>query len=521
MTISPCFANKAIKCCSHKPQKATCHDVLSRSLTAAFASNRTQDPDSEEHAPESLRAHSATPAMMMVHHRRNAYALLALAVFTALPTDACSDFRLNTSSASVITGRTMDFAVDLNSVVEVIPRGSTFQELPVLHYADCPDYKWASKLGFVALNMFGVNVAADGMNEKGLSAAELYLVGSEYPVPAKPLETRQKPIVTAICTFILGNFATVDEVREGLDHVQIAEYDEQIAAFLVGKKAELGRVPLHISVHDATGKSLVIEFLKGKVVLYDNVNQVLTNEPPLNEQLAALEKNGFSTVPGGYGATERFIRLSVLNRAVPFGYRNSPDTSSFLAATQEQRDVADTLHLLNTVVRPPSAEATEWSIVRDHGRKKLYIRSSVNQVLRQVDLNKLDFSDPASRRAIPVTFGNWFVDVTDALLDESNRARTRDLPARTKIEALIKSQQQNGPPSSAVVSRPPTSSAQAFLAMLPQAPTPEDNSSLSSFLLGCVCGGVFMSFVVVGSQFLVKRVRQRGYQAILDSSSSV
>lgn len=459
--------------------------------------------------------------MMMVHHRCNAYALLALAVFAALPTDACSDFRLNTSSASVITGRTMDFAADLSSVVEVIPRGSTFQELPVFNCTDCPDYEWTSKFGFVALNMFGVNIAADGMNEKGLSAAELYLMGTEYPVPEKSPATEQKPIVTSICTYILGNFATVDEVREGLDHVQIAEYDEQIAAFLVGKKAELGRVPLHISVHDATGKSLVIEFLKGKVVLYDNVNQVLTNEPPLNEQLAALEKNGFSTIPGGYGATERFIRLSVLNRAVPFGYRNSPDTFSFLAATQEQRDVADTLHLLNAVVRPPSAEATEWSIVRDHGRKKLYIRSSVNQILRQVDLNKIDFSDPASRRAIPVTFGNWFVDVTGALLDESNKARTRDLPARTKIEALIKSQQQqNGPAPSAVVSSPPTSSAQAFAAMLSPAPTPEDNSNLSSFLLGCMCGGLFMSFVVIGGQFLVKRVRQRGYQAIPDNSSS-
>lgn len=449
-------------------------------------------------------------------------ALAAVVFLAALPAaDACSDFRLNTSSASssVLTGRTMDFAADLKSVVEVVPRGTTFQELPVLNCPKCPDYKWESKLGFVGLNMFGVNVAADGMNEKGLSAAELYLMGTEYPVPSNASADGQKPIVTAICTFILGNFATVDEVREGLDHIQIAEYDEQIAAFLVGKKAELGRVPLHISVHDANGRSLVIEFLKGEVVLYDNVNQVLTNEPPLDEQLAALEKNGFDSFPGGYGATERFIRLSVLNRAVPFGYRNSPDTSSFLAATQEQRDVADTLHLLNTVVRPPSDEATEWSIVRDHGRRKLYIRSSVNQVLRQVDLSKVDFGDPASRRAIPVTFGNWFVDVTGALLKESNEARTRDLPARTKIEAMIKSQEQNGRPPAAA-SLPPPNSAQAFPAILSPSSNPQDSSSLSLFLLGCVCGGLFMGFATLGGLYLVKRVRQRGYQAIPDSSNS-
>lgn len=459
------------------------------------------------------------------HHRPRdaACALFLLAVVVIIAatskTDACSDFRLNTSSASVVTGRTMDFAADLNSVMEVIPRGSTFQELPVFNCSDCPDYKWASKFGFVALNMFGISVAADGMNEVGLSAAELYLPGTEYPVPDKPSDANaaisQKPIVTSVCTFILGNFATVDDVREGLSHVQIAEYDEQIAAFLVGKTAELGRVPLHISVHDATGKSLVIEFLKGKVVLYDNVNQVLTNDPPLDQQLKALEKNGFGNFPGGYGATERFIRLSVLNRAVPFGYHNSPDTSTFLAATQEQRDVADTLHLLNTVVRPPSAEATEWSIVRDHSRKKLYIRSSVNQVLRQVDLNKVDFGDSASRRAIPVTYGNWFVDVTGALLDENNKARTKDLPARTQIEALIKSQQQSGPPP------PVKTTTQAFPVKLSTFQVPEEeDSSISLFLLGCVCGGLFMSFVTLGGQHMINRVRQRGYESIPDSGSS-
>lgn len=447
--------------------------------------------------------------------------LLVLIEFHAQKTEACSDFLLNTTTGSVVSGRTMDFDADLASVIEVIPRGSTFQELPVRHCDECPDYTWESKYGFVGLNMFGFNIAADGMNEKGLSAAELYLVVTEYPTPEKPVSTgeaasdAQKPIVTSICTYILGNFATVGEVREGLNHIQIAESDERIGEFLLGKKASLGRTPLHISVHDANGENLVLEFIHGKIKLYDNVNAVLTNDPPLNKQLAALETNGYERYPGGYGPTERFLRLSALNHFAPHGYPRSPADASYLVGTEEQRAISDTLHLLNTVVRPPSLEASEWSIVRDHGRRKLYIRSTTNQLLRLIDLNQLDFNDPKSRRLIPVTYGNWYVDATGALLNESNTARTVDLPERSKIEALIEARLHNN-------SRPPASSADFSVtgSAMMWAATPTQESRLPVFAFGCVCGGLLTALVTLSTQQLVERVRRQGYQGIPDSSAA-
>uniref|UniRef100_K3XCF9 Choloylglycine hydrolase/NAAA C-terminal domain-containing protein n=1 Tax=Globisporangium ultimum (strain ATCC 200006 / CBS 805.95 / DAOM BR144) TaxID=431595 RepID=K3XCF9_GLOUD len=436
-------------------------------------------------------------------------------------TDACSDFLLNTTTDSVVSGRTMDFDADLASVVEVIPRGTSFQELPVYNCPECPDYQWESKYGFIGFNMFGFNIAADGMNEKGLSAAELYLIATEYPTPettpsgSKDLDA-EKPIVTSICTYILGNYATVDEVREGLKHIQIAETDGRIAAALLGKSTGLGRTPLHISIHDADGKNLVLEFIHGKVTLYDNVNAVLTNDPPLNKQLDKLHKNGFETYPGGYQPTERFLRLSALNHLVPYGYPHSPSDATYLVATEEQRAISDTLHLLNTVVRPPSLEATEWSIVRDHGRKKLYIRSTTNQLLRLIDLNQLDLSDRQSRRLIPVTFGNWYVDATGALLDESNTARTVDLPARTKIEALIESHfgNKSQPHMSLFVDQVKPESTMMWAA----AASPAQTSSGSVFVAGCVCGGLLTALVTVGSQKVLERMRRQGYQGIADSN---
>ena len=87
--------------------------------------------------------------------------------------------------------------------------------------------------------------------------------------------------------WILGNFKAVDEVREAVKGVRVW-----------GNEIETLRnkfLKLHIALHDSTGKNAVIEFLNGEAVFQDNPLGILTNDPPLKEQLANLEKyNGLS-----------------------------------------------------------------------------------------------------------------------------------------------------------------------------------------------------------------------------------
>lgn len=249
----------------------------------------------------------------------------------------------------------------------MIPRGTHFQELPVSGCPKCPDFQWTNKLGFVAANVYGVNVAADGLNEAGLSAAWLYLDATEYPTPEKEGNfNMSKSVVTSLCSYILGNFATVEEVKTGLQRVQLAGINGQVAQQVLHVPApadgKAKTAPLHVSVHDRNGHSLVIEFLKGVPIFHDNPNGVLTNDPPLEQQLELLDKhlseaqgsiNTGSLLPGGYGSSQRFVRLSVLNRKIKEGYSAPTVHASYVEATEEQRVVSDALHLLNTVVRPP------------------------------------------------------------------------------------------------------------------------------------------------------------------------
>ncbi|KAG2783156.1 hypothetical protein PC129_g14143 [Phytophthora cactorum] len=466
-------------------------------------------------------------------------AILALQLLSSA--NGCSDFLLSAggSSQSVISGRSMDFEADLDTALEVIPRNTHFQELPVSGCPDCPDFEWQNKLGFVAANVYGVNVAADGLNEAGLSAAWLYLDATEYPNPENGIGNfnESKPVVTSICSYILGNFATVDEVKKGLEQVQLAGINGEVAQKLlhvpVPADGKAHSAPLHVSVHDHNGNNLVIEFLQGNPIFHDNPNGVLTNDPPLEEQLTLLNKhlseatgtvNTGDLVPGGYGPAERFVRLSVLNRKVSEGYSAPTVHASYVEATEEQRVVSDALHLLNTVVRPPMGEATQWSIVRDHKRRMLYIRSTANQLLRRVSLDMLDWADPHARRLIPVSYGIWFLDSTMPLLDDRNVMRTKDLPARSMVEGPLSQTQDPGKlntyfKESATMEK--VNDQVQFLAATSQMQQANEMETLSPvwvFVVGSVAGGMLTALLSVGWKMIITDClrRQNGYQKIAD-----
>ncbi|OWZ19181.1 Cysteine protease [Phytophthora megakarya] len=431
----------------------------------------------------------------------------------------------------------MDFEADLDSALEVIPRKTHFHELPASGCPNCPDFEWQNKLGFVAANVYGVNVATDGMNEAGLSAAWLYLEATQYPSPKMGVFNSSKPVVTSICTYILGNFATVEEVKKGLEKVQLAGLNGQIAQQVLHVPApEDGKdhtAPLHVSVHDRNGNNLVIEFLDGKVVFHDNPNGVLTNDPPLEEQLRLLNNhlseakgtiNTGDLVPGGYGPTERFVRLSVLNKKVGEGYSAPSVHASYVEATEEQRAVSDALHLLNTVVRPPMGEATQWSIVRDHQRKMLYIRSTANQLLRRVSLDMVDWADPHARRLIPVSYGIWFFDSTVPLLDDHNTMRTKDLPPRSVVEAALSESQDPRVVFGKIETKSQfrkDSETEQFISASVQMQQADEMTSLSAtwvFIVGSVAGGMLTALLSVGWKMIITDClrRKSGYKQISD-----
>ncbi|KAG9413967.1 hypothetical protein AC1031_013171 [Aphanomyces cochlioides] len=84
---------------------------------------------------------------------------------------------------------------------------------------------------------------------------------------------------------------------------------------------------------------------------------------------------------GGYSPTERFQRLTYLNRHP--GANFIPNTS-YSVATVDQAAISKALHMINTVTIPTAyighGGPTQYTVVRDHRNLHLYFQRKPSPV---------------------------------------------------------------------------------------------------------------------------------------------
>ena len=186
---------------------------------------------------------------------------------------------------------------------------------------------------------------------------------------------------------MLGNFATVDEVKAAVGDVVVwGETVPQLGSF----------APLHYVVHDASGKSIVIEYVDGKLHVYDNTVGVLTNSPTYEWHIQNLRNYVNLTAVNAkpvkignvtYAGTGQGSGLHGLP-----GDPTPPSRFVMAAATaylaDKPKDAAEALivaeHLINRVDIPkglvrdysqggkPMGDYTQWTTFRDHANKIYY-----------------------------------------------------------------------------------------------------------------------------------------------------
>ncbi len=330
-------------------------------------------------------------------------ATMAIAL-VPLPAQACTSFLIHDSGGAPYYGRTMEFGFKLDSSAIVIPRQYGLS-------ATGPDGKlgggmsWKSKYAAVGLNAFGMPVLTDGMNEKGLTGGILYFpdyVGYADPKTANP-DGAMAP--WDFLTWALTNFATVAEVKAGLGGISIVGVEEP----------DMGMVPpFHYTLHDATGASLVIEPVDGKLTVYDNPLGVMTNSPEFSWHLTNLKNyvklspdnapplkvdgqtfasfgqgSGLLGIPGDPTPPSRFIRA--------LGYVLSVQpVASGTDSVRLAEHVANNFDIPVGWIRPGESddksplEYTQWTTVADLKNVHYYVKSYDDQVLRGIDLKSFD-----------------------------------------------------------------------------------------------------------------------------------
>ncbi len=349
------------------------------------------------------------------------FALVFVLLFIlTTPVAGCSDFLLKTDSPGiVISGRTIDWfekeGVKGSFMVEI--RDQQWISLSSVNPRKA-GIAWKNQYGFVGVESSYPQIAGfpesrmpqyvETLNEEGLSAAFLTLMDSHYP--ATVTRPEKALLYMDLVSYVAGNFRTVEEVKQGLQDVGIWCPPE-----LAGKD------PLHLIVHDAAGRTLIVEWVKNKtgapvMNIYDGPDVdgsggVLTNDPAYPYQVEnlasyanATPQNSFAGLPGGPSPSDRFVRLTKLNQCnVPIG--SGDDTS--------HNSVVQAFHLLNAIevingedpiLVPENGtmiEAqfhTQFSLVRDHASRVYYVKTLTNQNIGKIDLEKLDFTSGQYRK---------------------------------------------------------------------------------------------------------------------------
>jgi len=329
---------------------------------------------------------------------KSSLSVVAISVAAFLPfhqVEACSRIFWNSNGQAMLVARNMD--LEDYPAIYAMPAGKSrtggINDNPA---------KWTSKYGSVLMAFYGIAYFFDeGINTQGLAFHYLFMAGSEY-------ETRDsRPGVDGgiYGQYLLDNAATVAEALTLMSQTQ-----------LVPGAGKL--LPCHIALEDATGDSAVVEFIAGRMVVYHgSAYTVLTNEPPLDQQLDNLKRyrkfGGNLPWPGDVESTDRFVRasafLSTLN-SQPFSPLH-PDLISRLFSA-----IRAVSPPFGSVASDTKSWPTIWTSVLDLTNKAIYFTDTMAANNFWFDMGKLNFSPGAPRLYLDASITNLFGDVSQLFI---------------------------------------------------------------------------------------------------------
>ncbi|MCP9928729.1 linear amide C-N hydrolase [Cyanobium sp. CH-040] len=335
-----------------------------------------------------------------------ANALAVGALLVAQTAEACTGIRLIASNGDVVFARTLEFALDLESEVIMVPRGYARTGTAPGGRAGM---RWTSRYASLGANGVGLPFIFDGLNEKGLAVGTFYFPTTAGYQAFSPADARRTLAPWELGSWLLESFASVEEVRRNIANVVVADVVYPAWGFTP---------PVHYIVNDASGKSIVIEYIGGKLNVHDNplgimanspsfdwhmtnlrnyVNFTLTNPAPVTIGGVKLQPFGMGAgmlgLPGDFTPPSRFVRAAAFATSVDPGKTGD---DAVLAA----------FHVLNNFDIPKGAareghkdergnvvaDYTTWTSANDLARRRFLFRTYDNSQIRSVELMKLDLN---------------------------------------------------------------------------------------------------------------------------------
>jgi choloylglycine hydrolase len=314
------------------------------------------------------------------------------------PTLACTGIVLHAEDGATVPARTLEFSFDIQSNIYAVPAGTEIETLALA--PDESGFTFTALYGFLGANAFDFPVVFDGINTEGLYFGAFYF--ADNAVFGEVTDANRDRAVSSdeLGNWILGQFATVEEVREALPSIEV-----------VGTHIDVidGPAPFHYAVTDASGASIIIQYTEAGLTIHDNPVNAITNDPTYDWHLTNLRNymglqaenrdsitvgnltlsafgqgSGMVGLPGDFSSPSRFVRaVAFANSALP---SETADDAVFQA-----------FHILNAFDIPKGAirdttadgvhtDYTVWTSAADTANRIYYYKTYDTQAIESIDV---------------------------------------------------------------------------------------------------------------------------------------
>lgn len=327
--------------------------------------------------------------------------ILAAAVLVAGPLFACTGITRTAGDGAFVVARTIEWGgSDLNSRYAVVPRGYVQQSLVP---GGTDGMRFTAAYGYVGVAVEADEFVAEGLNETGFSAGLFYFPGyGAYPEydPAQRASTvadlQLVPLVLSLCR-------SVDEAKALIAKVRVVGIDPRAST-------------AHWRFADPSGRQVVLEYIDGSPVFYENTLGVLTNSPGFDWQLTNLNNyvnlypgaasahrmgplelapfgagSGMLGLPGDVTPPSRFVRAAFFQTTAP-QQAAAEDTVVQCFSILNNFDIPIGIEFAPGEMPAAIPSATQWTSATDLTNRRFYYRTMYNSAIRCFDLSGIDFS---------------------------------------------------------------------------------------------------------------------------------
>ena len=300
----------------------------------------------------------------------------------------CTALFLNHNEQAVF-GKNCDWHIERGLII-INKRGVSKVAARDIETYPGPLAHWTSQYGSLTFNQYGREFPMGGINETGLVVELTALPNAMYP----PKDDR--PVISSLqwIQYQLDNYSKVEDVIASDSHIRIYEPPEVLRA--------------HFLVADKEGNCATIEFINGNMVCHTRKTlpiKVLANSV-YNESMEYVKHfkgfGGNQSIPGSSGSLDRFLRAAnMLKNYIP---------------NDQASPVEHAFDILDNVAQPPGAWGTQWGIVYDMQKFRIYFRTVSNTKIRYIDLHSFDFSCQSPVKVMDINLAGSG-DMTDNFSD--------------------------------------------------------------------------------------------------------